>query len=102
MFTDFKIAAAITNHFHQPIVDSVHADEFVHIIRQKIDTPNLLHMYVERKRLNHRRVDFQRMEASQIENFPSMTEEDIILLALGTYQLKLARSYCAEHLSNGL
>lgn len=37
-----------------------------------------------------------------MENFPRLTESEIIVLALGTYQLKLARSYCGEHFRNGL
>ncbi|KAF9818160.1 hypothetical protein SFRURICE_003901, partial [Spodoptera frugiperda] len=97
MFIDFRIAAAIINHFHVPIEDSVHAEDFLNHIKRKVDTPNLLYTYVDRKRLNNRRADFQRLEANVLENFPRLTENQIILLALGTYQLKLN-----EHLQNGL
>lgn len=89
MFIDFRIAAAIINHFHVPIEDSVHAEDFLNHIRRKVDTPNLLYTYVDRKRLNNRKADFQRLEANVLENFPRLTENQIILLALGTYQLKL-------------
>lgn len=102
MFTDFKIAAAIINHFHEPIADSNNVESYLNIIRNKMDSPNLLHNYVERKRLNNRRADFLRIEANNVQNFPHLTEEHVILLSLGTYQLKLARSYCSEHLRNGL
>lgn len=102
MFIDFRITAGIINHFHVPIEDSVHAEDFLNHIRRKVDTPNLLYTYVDRKRLNNRKADFQRLEANVLENFPRLTENQIILLALGTYQLKLARSYCSEHLQNGL
>lgn len=102
MFIDFKIAAAMLNNFHIPIDDNIHAEAFLNIIRERIDSPNLLYDYVERKSLNSRRADFQRIESQEIQNFPLLTEEQIILLSLGTYQLKLARSYCNEHLSNGL
>lgn len=102
MFTDFKIAAAILNHFHAPIEDSAHAEAFLNSIRAKRNIPNTLYNYVEAKRLNNRRADFVRIEANEIENFPRLTEEQVILFALGTYQLKLARSYCSEHLHNGL
>ncbi|XP_050551663.1 hemicentin-2-like [Spodoptera frugiperda] len=70
-------------------------------IRRKIDTPNILYNYVETKRLNNRRADFVRLEANDVQ-FPQYTEEQVILLALGTYQVKLARSYCSEHLQNGV
>lgn len=100
-FNDFKIAAAIMNHFHAPIDNNQYADMFVEEIRRKIDTPNILYNYVETKRLNNRRADFVRLEANDVQ-FPQYTEEQVILLALGTYQVKLARSYCSEHLQNGV
>lgn len=91
------------NHFHIPIEDSIHAEVFLHSIREKIDTHNLLHVVnVERKRLNARRDDFERLEANQIQNFPQLTEEQVVLPFLGTYQMKLIRSSCSENLRNGL
>jgi hypothetical protein len=102
MFIDFKIAAAILNHFHVPIEDNALAEEFLTQIRAKRDCPNILFDYVKRTRLNACRAHFQRLEANDLENFPSLSEEQIIIMALGTYQLKLARSYCAEHMQNVL
>lgn len=102
MFTDFRIAAAILNHFHQPMSDSIYAEAFLNTIRNKMDTLNFLFTYVERKRLNSRRADFLRIEANDIQNFPRLTEEHVIILSLGTYQVKLAKSYSSEHLRNGL
>lgn len=101
MFSEFRIAAAITNHFHIPIEDSQYAEAIVTEIRLKLHTPNILYEYVERKHLNRRRTDFTRIDASDID-FPRFSEEQIILLALGTYQLKLVKSYCSEHLQNGM
>lgn len=62
LFDGFKIAAAILNHFHEPIADNQYADMIVEEIRSKLDTPNILYNYVERKRLNQRRADFVRLE----------------------------------------
>ncbi|KAJ8728525.1 hypothetical protein PYW07_006221 [Mythimna separata] len=44
------------------------------------------------------------MEATMphLEDFPELTDDDIILFALGTYHIKLAKSYCAEHIRNGI
>lgn len=56
---------------------------------------------MERKRLNSRRADYTRVEASDID-FPRFSEKQIIFLDLGTYQMKLAKSYCSEHLQNGM
>lgn len=35
-------------------------------------------------------------------DFPRLVEEDIIMYALGTYHLKLSKSYAAEHLRDGV
>ncbi|CAG4981847.1 unnamed protein product [Colias eurytheme] len=102
VFLDFKIAATITNHFHTPIADSPYAEAFLQKIAEKIQTPNVLYNYVEEKRLNNRKAQFQRLEANEVQGFPLLTEQEVMLLSLGTYQLKLARSYCSEHLNNGL
>lgn len=101
MFADFRIAAAIINRFHIPIDDSEYAEAFITEINQRLHTPTILYDYVERKRLNSRRADFTRVEESDID-FPRFSEEQIIKIALGTYQVKLAKSYCSEHLQNGL
>lgn len=42
-----------------------------------------------------------RLDANDVQ-FPRHTEEQVLLLALGTYQMKLAKSYCSEHLQNGI
>lgn len=38
----------------------------------------------------------------ELDYFPRLTESELKLFTLGSYQLKLAKSYCAEHLHNGL
>lgn len=102
MFDDFKVCGALINHFHPVISDSERSPAIINRIQERIHTPNILQEYVERKHLNRQRISFVRIEENQIEDFPHLTEEEIILFALGTYQLKLARSYCSEHLRNGV
>lgn len=47
---------------------------------------------------------FIRLDANdpQLEHFPNLLENDVTMLSLGSYQLKLAKLYCAEHINNGL
>ncbi|KAI5644433.1 hypothetical protein NE865_03540 [Phthorimaea operculella] len=104
MFKDFQIAAALLNAFHVPISDNVHAVTFVDIINERINVPNHLADYVVRNNMNRQRAVFESITADQpiFDDFPHLTEDDLILFALGTYQIKLARSYYAEHLVQGL
>lgn len=103
MITDFKIAAAILNHFHMPIENHREADVFLNLINERLEVDNLLSNYVEGNNINRRRVNFERIDANQqVQDFPQITEDDIMFIALGSYHMKLAKSYCSEHLRDGL
>ncbi|CAH2088907.1 unnamed protein product [Euphydryas editha] len=103
MQNDFRIAAAITNAFHDPITDNSNAHEIVERINNRMNIENLLAEYVIGQNLNSRRVRFQSMSAElpDLQDFPRLTARDLIIFSLGTYQIKLARSYYAEHARNG-
>lgn len=97
IFEDFRIAGALINAFRQRLTDNEHAHAFINIIAQRITEPNRLGNYVVAENMNRQRAVFSSMTATSIP-FPQLTKEDIILFSLGTYHLKLARSYVAEHL----
>lgn len=100
VFTDFKIAAAIINCFQEPYTDNPYTNDFIDIINANMNRPNLLAEYVDRNNLNRQRAIFSRMVADspEVADFPHFTIEELILLAIGTYHVKIARSYCSEHL----
>lgn len=103
-FTDFKIAGALLNAFRDPVTDNVNAEFILNKIHQNINLPNHLFNYVNENNLNRQRVAFMRIDANELElqDFPRVTEHDIKMFALGSYQVKLAKSYCGEHIQNGL
>lgn len=104
MFEHFRIAAALINAFHLPIRDNAYADAIITIINERIHFENHLAEYVIRKNLNRQRVVFTSMAANvpDFEDVPRLEEEHLILIALGTYHIKIASSYCAEHFHDGL
>lgn len=55
--------------------------------------------YVLENNLNRQRATFTRLDANnpEVSDFPELTYEDLIKFAIGTYHLKVARSYCSEH-----
>ena len=103
MFVDFKIAASLINAFYKVATDHRLSHNIWNIINEKINSPNLLFNYVTLKNLNRQRVAFIRMEANlpHLEDFPQLTEDDILMISLGSYQMKLARSYASENLRDG-
>lgn len=106
MMTDFKITAALINSTRQPYEDSIYAGQFINIINENINRQNELGQYVQENNLNRQRVAFMPVNINNNEDFadfPELTYEDLILFTLGTYHLRIARSYCHEHLRpNGL
>lgn len=103
LFPDFKIAGALINSFREPVTDNVDAQMILDSINQRINIPNHLYNYVNDKNLNRQRIAFVAIDVNQqLDYFPRLTESDLKLFTLGSYQLKLAKSYCAEHLHNGL
>lgn len=104
MFDDFRIGASLLNAFHPVFQDNRLAQDIMNLIDENINTRNRLYEYVEMKNLNRQRRIFTSMEANLpfLEDFPRLTEDCIILHALGTYQMKLAKSYVAEHFRNGI
>lgn len=96
--TDFRIAAALTNATQESYSDSRLTGSFLEMIERNVNRPNLLADYVDQQRLNaQRKIAFQRMEATLLQDFPKMTYDEILIFSTGTYHVKLARSYCAEH-----
>ncbi|XP_045781575.1 uncharacterized protein LOC123878448 [Maniola jurtina] len=97
--TDFTVAAALINKFHQRIRDRDDASQILEIINEKLYMNNDLADYVIRNNLNRRRTQFLNINVD-INNvpFPRLELSDLILIACGTYQLKQARSYYGEHI----
>lgn len=99
MIDYFRIAAALLNSYHVLIDNNVHATDFLEIIHERINMPNSLADLVITNNYNRRRAQFQAMgsDMPEFNNFPRLTEEELTLFALGSYQLKQARSYYGEH-----
>ncbi|KAJ8736536.1 hypothetical protein PYW08_007192 [Mythimna loreyi] len=100
IFEDFKIAAALINCYQEPYEDSPYTNDFVQIINENIHKPNRLADYVLEHNINRQRVSFERLDADdpQLSDFSRLSLEDLIRFSVGTYHVKMARSYCSEHL----
>lgn len=101
MIEYFRIAAALLNAYHRVIEDNPRAETFLQIIQERLAVPNTLADLVIRHNYNRRRTVFRTMSANlpEFDDLPRLTEEDLILLSLGIYQLKQAISYYGEHMN---
>ncbi|CAK1603536.1 unnamed protein product [Parnassius mnemosyne] len=99
MMQNFQIAAALLNRFGVRFVDNIYATEILEIIRQRMNLENNLANMVEARNMNRRTSYFQSITADRnnIVYFPILEMRDLILFALGMYQIRQARSYYGEH-----
>lgn len=99
MMQNFEIAAALLNNFGVRFQDNVYAHEILQIIRERINLENNLANVVDELNMNRRTSFFQNITADRnnLIHFPTLEHRDLILFALGTYQIRQARSYYGEH-----
>lgn len=100
MMQNFQIAAALLNKFGVRFRDNVYANEILQIIRDRMDLENNLANMVQELNMNRRTSQFRNITADRnnLLYFPTLEYSDLILFALGTYQIRQARSYYGEHI----
>lgn len=88
----FLIAAALINTFHPVLQDRADAREFVSVIHDKMFTNNTLADFIEANNLNRRRAQSFNLsvDINNLQDFPCMGLDDLILISLGVYQIKQA------------
>lgn len=100
---DFKIAAALVNkYFKRLFSDEDDYETIVKNMKKNLSRPvNELKKVVEDNKL-HLKSKFLLIEASEIQDFPKIDEKMLKTdVTLGSYQLKQAKSYLAEHIQHG-
>ncbi|XP_050684124.1 uncharacterized protein LOC126979020 [Leptidea sinapis] len=98
MMQNFEIAAALLNRFGVCLKDNINARQILEIVREKINLENNLANMVEAHNMNRRTVNFQNITADRNNvYFPMLEYNDLILFALGTYQIRQARSNYGEN-----
>ena len=94
----FQIAAALINKFGVRLHDRVEAGQIVNLIRERMPLENNLSRAVNLLNLNRRASFFRSITAHDYNVlFPRLEYNDLILFAVGTYQIRQARSYYGEH-----
>lgn len=63
-----------------------------------MDKENTLQKEIEDKGLGKKRTIWKEMNGREIPDFPELSTDDLKQLTLGTYQLRMAQHYTAQHL----
>lgn len=94
---DFAIAAAFLNDFAIQFRECTNVEELISIIQEKIFQDNEVGQIVQTYNFNMRTTLFETITRNNVD-FPHLSINDLQLIALGTYQIKQAKSYVGEHL----
>lgn len=92
-----KIVCFLINHFGKRLVSRTSTNEdILHSIISRRTDENSLALEVNSEKWARRTSLFEKLKSSDIDDFPKMTEADLIKLFTGTYQLQQSISYLAE------
>ncbi|XP_058799092.1 uncharacterized protein LOC131668719 [Phymastichus coffea] len=92
-----RIVCFLINQFGKRIVSRASTDnEILNYILSRNSNENSLATEVISGKYSRRKSLFKTLRSDELEDFPEMTEQDLVKLFTGTYQLKQAISYLAE------
>lgn len=96
----FRIACAMINRFCPPLSsNSPRHDAISEKALQLADKENALQLRVEEERMDRNTKSWTNASASECEDFPVLSLEDLQTLTLGVYQTGLAKRYAKRHLN---
>lgn len=96
LMDDFEIGAALLNKYFKPIInDKHHREEIERRMLSRTNVPNTLSVIVKSKAFQRELNKFT--SSVDFNIFPPLELEDLMLIVLGTYQIRLAPGYYHEH-----
>jgi hypothetical protein len=96
---NYKIAAALLNKFFVPVIsDQNDFQSIINRISERLTVANELADEINEKNWNRVKKGFTTINESSI-GFPKLTDRDLKLLTVGTYQLKQAKAYAIEQIA---
>lgn len=93
-----RIVCSICNAFRPALVTSPESDEVIaKRMMAQAKNPNKLQCTVVANGWDKKRVIWEKINESELNDFPELTENELRDLTMGVYQLKQARCYTDEH-----
>lgn len=97
-----RIVSALCNAYRPPRKQASSGDDY--IVAQRMlalsKKENSLQECVENNGWTKKRVIWEKIDATSLEDFPRLTLDDLHRITIGVYQLKQAASYTREHLKD--
>ena len=98
---DCRIACALINEYFKPMeMNQQTATDIVDKMLRRLPTQNRLLEEVDNLNLDRYRKNFKTLTAEDCPEFPKLAKQDLIDITLGSYQIRMAKSYVSAHLDN--
>ncbi|RNA36622.1 Vacuolar sorting-associated 13C [Brachionus plicatilis] len=98
---DYRVAGSLVNLFFERLTsDEKDADMIVSKLQESLNKINELEKIVSVLEL-HKKSKFVKIDILKVDDFPKLSEDQLKLIALGTFGLRMCISYLNEALSDG-
>ena len=96
--TCFRIAGCLHNMYGKELVsDKNFEDEIIRLLKFNVNKPNKFTDFVNSQNFERKTSAFKNINESEIHDFPELTNDDLRLFTLGSYQIAQSISYISEH-----
>jgi hypothetical protein len=97
--SDMRIAACFLNELFEPLSSDKGIESYIAtLMKNRLKVQNSLADYVNDNSLDNKRKMFTAFEAENLDDFPTLTPDDLRDLTLGIYQLNQGVSYVVDYL----
>lgn len=95
----YQICCALFNKYFPPEQNVFgNEDDLADRILEQMNKTNDLQKEIEERGLDRKRTIWKEISGREIPDFPELSTEDLKKLTLGTYQIRMAKHYNAQHL----
>lgn len=96
-----RIACAISNKFFPPLTRNKEFHDIVSdVVKGHNVNVNELKCEIEKLGIQRMSARWEKASSTTIVDFPRLTMDDLKLITLGSYQLKMAEKYISQHMRN--
>jgi hypothetical protein len=97
----FRIACSIHNHFGTRIREfPKNSDEIIARLHKNMGLSNTLQQYILDAKLRLKNVCWKDVNEDELAGFPQLTEEDVEIIMLGSFQAKIAKHYTHQQINS--
>lgn len=97
-----KVAVSILNAFSPPLfTETDWNEELVELVSARLEAENVVQTVVEEQSLQRKSAKWLKEDEDSVLEFPQLSIEELKLITLGPYQIKIGSLYNSQHAPSG-